>query len=401
MLQVVGPAPDEGWVFAILKGRKGLAPVTHLTMPKAAAAEPHSMPGARAASSTIGYDADAGAGAGAGRYRPRESTSPADKTLDEMTSVVDRLFAPSALLALLVSLSLCCTQGSHSLISVHGLFARASRFPRFLSTFSAAFCRCSLPLFVDVLCRFLRQGWWVCCLHWLFTISLLHSIHGLFATRPVMLTASRDVWTLRRMLQEAGHGGKFEAEDEALKRAERAMAEQAMRPQPSPGGEAGFFFTREQVEAYFPLDVPVAWEYEAMESDELSLRPGQVVRVIYPFEDEWWVVAELGNARGIVPTPYLTKMVFPDEGDVKSSKPDWLDDRPLPVKNLPASAGAVSDMRRSGPVAEKLPPLQDPIPEGEGRSRHNSLEFLPQVETLSIYLRFICDSSPTSRSVSF
>ena len=171
------------------------------------------------------------------------------------------------------------------------------------------------------------------------TISLVCSIQHLSQRSLEVITASSGtvLVTLRRMLQEAGHGGKFEAEDEALKKAEKSLAEQAVRPRPSPGGEAGFVFTEEQVAAFFPLDVPAAWEYEAMESDELSLRPGQVVRVKQPFEDEGWVVAEIGKARGIVPTPYLTRMLFPDIDAAMSSKPsrpDWLDDKPLPVKNV-------------------------------------------------------------------
>jgi len=165
------------------------------------------------------------------------------------------------------------------------------------------------------------------------------------------------------MLQEAGHGGKFEAEDEALKKAEKSLAEQAVRPRPSPGGEAGFVFTEEQVAAFFPLDVPAAWEYEAMESDELSLRPGQVVRVTQPFEDEGWVVAEIGKARGIVPTPYLTRMLFPDIDAARSSKPsrpDWLDDKPLPVKNVEPKQD-LSDIAPKE-IPRPTPPLLDTAP---------------------------------------
>ena len=104
VLQVVGPAPDEGWVFATFKGRKGLAPVTHFSRPKAAAAASTttttgSMPGIPATSggsgapggvAGVGTSKGIGAGAGADRSGQRESSASADQTLDEMTSVVDR-----------------------------------------------------------------------------------------------------------------------------------------------------------------------------------------------------------------------------------------------------------------------------------------------------------------------
>ena len=105
VLQVVGPAPDEGWVFATFKGRKGLAPVTHFSRPKAEAAAAAattttgSMPGIRATSvggsasggaAGVGTSNGIGASAGPDRSGLRESSALADQTLDEMTSVVDR-----------------------------------------------------------------------------------------------------------------------------------------------------------------------------------------------------------------------------------------------------------------------------------------------------------------------
>jgi hypothetical protein len=107
VLQVVGPAPDEGWVFATFNGRKGLAPVTHFSRPKAAAAAvtttttttTGSMPGIRATSvggsapggaAVVGTSNGIGASAGPDRSGLRESSALADQTLDEMTSVVDR-----------------------------------------------------------------------------------------------------------------------------------------------------------------------------------------------------------------------------------------------------------------------------------------------------------------------
>lgn len=105
------------------------------------------------------------------------------------------------------------------------------------------------------------------------------------------------------------------------RRVEQQMAKELAAPKPSPGGEAGLEFTLDEANKFFPMDVPAAWEYTALESDELTFTPGQVLRVIEPFEDEGWVVAQLAGRRGIAPTPYLTKMIFPSE--VPPRSPVW------------------------------------------------------------------------------
>ena len=67
--------------------------------------------------------------------------------------------------------------------------------------------------------------------------------------------------------------------------------------------------------------------------------------MLKPFEDEGWVVAQMGSKRGIAPCPYLAKMIFPEPGSDGSgaSASQRADDKsgkqqPLPqAEAIPAS----------------------------------------------------------------
>jgi hypothetical protein len=48
--------------------------------------------------------------------------------------------------------------------------------------------------------------------------------------------------------------------------------------------------------------------YTCVYADDTYLQEGDVLRVIEPFVDEGWVVAEFGGRRGLAPCPYLSSI---------------------------------------------------------------------------------------------
>lgn len=127
VVTVLSRASDAGWVIATLAGRKGLAPLTHLVLPKSGAsagAPPSTFTSAASPMGGLppenGFEAQGGleaafsahgraeapaqsvadmmAPAGGGtKGRAMAHQASTDKTLDEMTSVVDRMLRDAGL----------------------------------------------------------------------------------------------------------------------------------------------------------------------------------------------------------------------------------------------------------------------------------------------------------------
>lgn len=52
-------------------------------------------------------------------------------------------------------------------------------------------------------------------------------------------------------------------------------------------------------------EVLVEYEYDALHDDELTLRPGDVIRNVRHVEEEGWMEGELNGKRGLFPDNFV------------------------------------------------------------------------------------------------
>lgn len=60
---------------------------------------------------------------------------------------------------------------------------------------------------------------------------------------------------------------------------------------------SGLFFLRAEVQ--------VEYEYDALHDDELTLRPGDIIRNVRHIEEEGWMEGELNGKRGLFPDNFV------------------------------------------------------------------------------------------------
>lgn len=56
------------------------------------------------------------------------------------------------------------------------------------------------------------------------------------------------------------------------------------------------------------VEVVVEYEYEGAHEDELTLRPGDVIKHVRRVEEEGWMEGELNGKRGVFPDNFVKVM---------------------------------------------------------------------------------------------
>lgn len=60
----------------------------------------------------------------------------------------------------------------------------------------------------------------------------------------------------------------------------------------------------------FPVSCIVNYAYDASESDELTIRPGEVIKNVERLQEGWWR-GELRGRRGMFPDNFVTVLTEP------------------------------------------------------------------------------------------
>ncbi|KAK5853322.1 hypothetical protein PBY51_007118 [Eleginops maclovinus] len=90
------------------------------------------------------------------------------------------------------------------------------------------------------------------------------------------------------------------------------------------------------------MEVLVEYEYEALHDDELTLRPGEIIKNVRYIEEDGWMEGDLNGKRGLFPDNFV-KEVKKESKEVKETKPEPKEEASLPLRRE-KSAGNVANL---------------------------------------------------------
>ncbi|XP_034555203.1 CD2-associated protein [Notolabrus celidotus] len=90
------------------------------------------------------------------------------------------------------------------------------------------------------------------------------------------------------------------------------------------------------------MEVVVEYEYEALHEDELTLRPGDIIKNVRYIEEDGWMEGDLHEKRGLFPDNFV-KEVKKDSKEVKETKPEPKEETSHPQRRE-KSAGNVANL---------------------------------------------------------
>ncbi|KAK7907323.1 hypothetical protein WMY93_015935 [Mugilogobius chulae] len=83
------------------------------------------------------------------------------------------------------------------------------------------------------------------------------------------------------------------------------------------------------------MEVVVEYDYEALHEDELTLRPGDIIKNVRCIEEDGWMEGELNGRRGLFPDNFV-KEVKKDPKESKEAKPEPKETKNEPKEEAPA-----------------------------------------------------------------
>uniref|UniRef100_A0AAQ5XKS0 Osteoclast-stimulating factor 1 n=1 Tax=Amphiprion ocellaris TaxID=80972 RepID=A0AAQ5XKS0_AMPOC len=89
-------------------------------------------------------------------------------------------------------------------------------------------------------------------------------------------------------------------------------------------------------------EVVVEYEYDALHDDELTLRPGDIIKNVRYIEEDGWMEGDLNGKRGLFPDNFV-KEVKKDSKEVKETKNEPKEETSLPQRRE-KSAGNVANL---------------------------------------------------------
>uniref|UniRef100_A0AAQ5X3I4 Osteoclast-stimulating factor 1 n=1 Tax=Amphiprion ocellaris TaxID=80972 RepID=A0AAQ5X3I4_AMPOC len=90
------------------------------------------------------------------------------------------------------------------------------------------------------------------------------------------------------------------------------------------------------------MEVVVEYEYDALHDDELTLRPGDIIKNVRYIEEDGWMEGDLNGKRGLFPDNFV-KEVKKDSKEVKETKNEPKEETSLPQRRE-KSAGNVANL---------------------------------------------------------
>ncbi|XP_056284917.1 CD2-associated protein [Pseudoliparis swirei] len=90
------------------------------------------------------------------------------------------------------------------------------------------------------------------------------------------------------------------------------------------------------------MEVVVEYEYEALHEDELTLRPGNVIKNVRYIEEDGWMEGDLNGKRGLFPDNFV-KEVKKEAKEVKETKGEPKEEASQPLRRE-KSAGNVANL---------------------------------------------------------
>uniref|UniRef100_A0A8D2ZG56 Osteoclast-stimulating factor 1 n=1 Tax=Scophthalmus maximus TaxID=52904 RepID=A0A8D2ZG56_SCOMX len=90
------------------------------------------------------------------------------------------------------------------------------------------------------------------------------------------------------------------------------------------------------------MEVVVEYEYEALHEDELTLRPGEVIKNVRYIEEDGWMEGDLNGKRGLFPDNFV-KEVKKESKEVKETKSEPKEETSQPQRRE-KSAGNVANL---------------------------------------------------------
>uniref|UniRef100_A0A3Q1BQE1 Osteoclast-stimulating factor 1 n=1 Tax=Amphiprion ocellaris TaxID=80972 RepID=A0A3Q1BQE1_AMPOC len=90
------------------------------------------------------------------------------------------------------------------------------------------------------------------------------------------------------------------------------------------------------------MSVVVEYEYDALHDDELTLRPGDIIKNVRYIEEDGWMEGDLNGKRGLFPDNFV-KEVKKDSKEVKETKNEPKEETSLPQRRE-KSAGNVANL---------------------------------------------------------
>ncbi|XP_068432859.1 CD2-associated protein isoform X2 [Clinocottus analis] len=90
------------------------------------------------------------------------------------------------------------------------------------------------------------------------------------------------------------------------------------------------------------MEVVVEYEYDALHEDELTLRPGDVIKNVRYIEEDGWMEGDLNGKRGLFPDNFV-KEVKKESKEVKETKSEPKEEASQPVRRE-KSAGNVANL---------------------------------------------------------
>ncbi|KAF6735350.1 CD2-associated protein [Oryzias melastigma] len=121
------------------------------------------------------------------------------------------------------------------------------------------------------------------------------------------------------------------------------------------------------------MEVLVEFEYEALHDDELTLRPGDIIKNVRYIEEDGWMEGDLHGKRGVFPDNFVKEIK--ERKEVKETKHEPKEEASVPQKRE-KSAGTVANLvQRMSVIGFPTGGFQPPTPVKKPKKRLCKVQF--------------------------
>ncbi|RVE55874.1 hypothetical protein OJAV_G00230750 [Oryzias javanicus] len=122
------------------------------------------------------------------------------------------------------------------------------------------------------------------------------------------------------------------------------------------------------------MEVVVEFEYEALHDDELTLRPGDIIKNVCYIEEDGWMEGDLHGKRGVFPDNFVKEIK--DRREVKETKHEQKEEASVPQKREKSERGNVANLvQRMSVIGFPTGGFQPPTPAKKPKKRLCKVQF--------------------------